>query len=167
HNMKGLYFTLEIKGKNITPADSQNQIFLKVDERVIQFQEAPISEFSKESGLGDRAILEKHRNWERGYLSDMLKTNLKVASEMLTLSSGRVALLWQFSVPEGMNQQVKEQIYLTAVSGDFVLLLNCGVEVGDSIDAAKKYLIETMSTLKVSDKPLDVKAIQEAIRKSQ
>ena len=68
-------------------------------------------------------------------------------------------------MPDGMNQQVKEQLYLTTVSGDFVLLLNCGVELEDNTESAKKYLMETLATLKVSDKPLHVKAIQESIRK--
>ena len=44
-------------------------------------------------------------------------------------------------------------------------MINCALESTDTEALAKKFLLGALATLKVSDKPIDVKAVQEAIRK--
>jgi hypothetical protein len=57
-------------------------------------------------------------------------------------------------MPEGMNQQVNQQLFLTSVIGEQVLILNSGVEKDDSLTNTAKYLTAALSSLKVSGKSI-------------
>jgi len=73
--------------------------------------------------------------------------------------------LWGFPVIGQKVEDVKEQLYLTTISHNHVVLINCAIKCSDTMDSAKAYLMESLSTLNVSDKPIDVKALQDALRK--
>ncbi|MEP6570076.1 MAG: hypothetical protein ABJC10_09900 [Acidobacteriota bacterium] len=80
------------------------------------------------------------------------------------LSNGSDALLWQFDMPEGMNAEAQKQLYLTLVAKDYVLMLNS--ESTSAVPEAdeRKFLLDTIATLKVSPTPIDVKQLSESIR---
>jgi hypothetical protein len=69
-------------------------------------------------------------------------------------------------MPEGMNVEARKQLYLSVVSGDYVVLLNSVVTAAISEETARKFLLDTMATLKFSSTPIDVKKLSESIRKS-
>ena len=68
-------------------------------------------------------------------------------------------------MPDGMNSDAKTQMYLTLVTKDHVLLLNGIVSPTMEDNAVQKFLIETAATLKVSSTPIDMRELQESIRK--
>lgn len=166
YNEGKLHFTIEFIGRELIPVNSE-RIFFKIDGKILQVQIANVEEFLQSSGKNQKEseILEKHREWEQNYLSDLLKSRLQVSSEKVATRLNREGLLWHFQMPEGMNQLVKAQVYVTSVIGDQVLTLNYTVEKEDTIMTAAKYLAEALNTLKVSNKPISVKAIQEEMRK--
>ena len=166
YNEGKLHFTIEFVGRELIPVNSE-RIFFKIDGKILQVQIANVEEFfqSSEKNQKESEILEKHREWEQNYLSDLSKLKLQVSSEKVTTRLYREGLLWHFQMPEGMNQLVKGQVYVTSVIGDQVLTLNYTVEKEDTIMTAAKYLTEALNTPKVSNKPISVKAIQEEMRK--
>lgn len=166
-NVRGLYFTLSLKGKDIKPLNDPEHIFFSVDGMVFQVQLAEIRDFApdaKEKKLNDKSILAAHRDWEAKFLEELLKRKLQVQNFNVRLSSGTDASLWQFDMPEGMNAEAKKQVYLTVVSKDYVMLLNNVVTATTSDDVARKFLLETIATLKISPTPIDVKKLSESIR---
>lgn len=167
YNKNSLHFTIEFAGKDIKPADSE-QIFLSVDNRMLQLQVADVIEVigKEKSKLSNADILTKHRDWERDFLNITLRSQLKVVSEAIKNPAQRDTLFWHFPMPDGMNEQVSEQTFLTTVIGDKILALNYSVNKDDSISNAQKYLQETMNSLKTSDKPILVKKVQEGLRKN-
>jgi hypothetical protein len=168
HNEAGLNFTLALTGKDIQPMDSQDHIFVKIDGRVTQLHTVSIAEFApelKDRKLNDWLLLERHRDWEADYIGNALGTKVKVTSEVLTLNQNRPALFWSFPVPAEVDKQTKSQLYLTVVSGKQVIMINCAVQTNDYEALVRKFMIEAMNTLKLSDKAIDVQAVQEAIRK--
>lgn len=167
-NVRGLYFTLSIKGKEIKPLNDPEHIFFSVDGMVVQIQLASIRDFApdaKEKKLGDKAILAAHRDWESKFMEGLLGKTLKVQVFSVRLSSGSDASLWQFDMPEGMDAEAKKQVYLTVVSKDYVLLLNCVATATISDDEGRKFLLDTIATLKISPTTIDVKKLSESIRK--
>jgi hypothetical protein len=56
------------------------------------------------------------------------------------------ALLWKYDKPK---RRGFEQMYLTTVFGDRVIILNAAVERKDAEDTVQKLLLDTMATLKV------------------
>ena len=169
-NRRTLGFTLSIKGKDIRPLNDPNNIFFTVDGLVFQIQSLPISNFApdaRKNKLDDKSILLAHRDWESKFIEDeLLHSKLTLKSSSEKLSSGIDALLWQFDLPEKLkNPDAKTQMYLTVVAKDYVILLNSVVSASGSETAVRKFLLEVMTSLKVSSEPIDVKKAQEAIRK--
>ena len=73
--------------------------------------------------------------------------------------------MWHAVVPESAKSNVKKQVYLSVVNGDYVLML--GGVVTDTIveSATQQLLLNTIETLKTSDKPTDLQKLRDAIRK--
>jgi hypothetical protein len=166
-NVKDVHFTLSIKGKEIKSLNDPDHIFFSVDGMVFQVQMAAINEFAsdvREKQLNDRAILAAHREWETKFLEDLLKSKLAVRNFNVRLSNGADASLWQYDMPAEANTESTKQVYLTAVNQNYVLLLNVAVTSTVTDEVARKYLLETMATLKRSPETIDVQKLAESIR---
>ena|SRR6202140_2962584 len=169
-NRPGLSFTLSIKGHEIRPMDSGENIFFMVDGLVLQIQSLPISNFApdaKKNKPDDKSILIAHRNWESKFLEESLLHNkLTIQSANEKLANGTEVLVWQFDLPEGLkNGDAQKQIYVTVVAKDYVILLNGVVNETASEAKVRSFLLDKISTLKISPGRFDVKKLQEAIRK--
>jgi hypothetical protein len=139
-----------------------------VDGKVLQIQLAAVRDFApeaKEKKLDDNSILAAHRDWESKFIEELLHSKLQVQNFNAKLSGGSSASLWQFDMPEGMNKEAKKQLYLTVVSKDYILLLNSPATGEVSEQELRKFLLDTIATLKIYPTPLDVKALSESIRK--
>jgi hypothetical protein len=168
-NRADIHFTLAIKGKEIKPLNDPEHIFMSVDGLVFQIQLAAISEFARDANekkLDDKAILAAHRDWETKYLEGLLGKTLKVQVFSGKLSTGSEASLWQFDMPEGMKAEAQKQVFLTVVSKPYVVVLNGGATAAIPDEVTRKFLMDTMATLKISSTPIDVKKLSESIRKS-
>lgn len=167
-NRPDIHLTVLIKGKDIKPLNDTEHVFFNVDGMVFQLQLASVSEFApdaKERQLDDKAILAAHRDWESKFLEGLLGSKLKLKSFNAKLSNNGEASLWQFDMPEGMNAETRKQLYLTVVRGDYVVLLNSTANATISEETARKFLLDTMASLKISATPIDVKKLAESIRK--
>jgi hypothetical protein len=168
-NVRGLYFTLAINGKQVKPIDDPDHIYFMVDGKVLQIQVAEIENFApgaREKKLDDRAILAAHRDWEAKFVEGLLKSKLTVQTFNAKLSNGGDASMWQFDMPESVNEEARKQLYLTIVSKDYVLLLNSPATAEISDVEGRKFLLDTVATLKISPAPIDVKKLSESIRKA-
>jgi hypothetical protein len=166
-NVRGLYFSLGIKGTEIKPLDDPEHIFLKVDGRVLQIQVAAIKNFApdaKEKKLDDKLILAAHRDWESKYIEELIHSKLTVRTFNAKLSNGSDASMWQFDMPAGMSAGgAQKQLYLTLVAKDYVLMLNSEATATVSDADGRKFLLDTIATLKFSPTPIDVKKLSESI----
>ena len=154
-NQPDIHFTLGIKGKDVRPLNSTEHVFFNVDGVVFQVQSVAISEFMKDAQkkkLDDMSILSAHRDWESQFIeSTLLGKRLKVQTVPQKLNNAGVALLWKFEMPvmpEVANSTAKEQIYLSVVSGNHVILLNSAVEGVISESTAQKFLLDTRLIIK-------------------
>lgn len=166
-NVPGLSFSIQLKGKEVKPLNDPEHIFFSVDGRVLQIQLAGIINFApdaKEKKLDDKAILTAHRDWEAKYVEGLLHSKLTVQTFNTKLSNGSDALMWQFDMPKEMNAEAQKQLYLTLVAKDYVLLLNSEATTSTPDAAGRKFLLDTVATLKISSTPIDVKKLSESIR---
>ncbi len=166
-NQAGLYFSISVKGKEIKPLNDPDHIFLNVDGRLLQIQLAGIINFApdaKEKKLDDKAILAAHRDWEAKYIEGLVHSKLTVQTFNTKLSNGADALIWQFDMPKEMNAEAQQQLYLTLVAKDYVLLLNSAATAAVPDADGRKFLLDTVATLKISSSPIDVKKLSESIR---
>ncbi|HEV7747494.1 MAG TPA: hypothetical protein VGO56_21025 [Pyrinomonadaceae bacterium] len=169
-NASGVYFSLALKGAEIKPLDDPEHIFLSVDGRVLQIQLAAIKNFApdaKEKRLDDKAILAAHREWESKYIEQLVHSKLTLRTFNAKLSTGSDASMWQFDMPEGMNAAAQKQLYLTLVAKDYVLMLNSETGAAVSDADGRKFLLDTIATLKFSPTPIDVQKLSESIRSAK
>ena len=166
-NQPGLSFSILLKGKEIKPLNDPEHIFFSVDGRILQIQLAGIINFApdaKEKKLDDKAILAAHRDWEAKYIEDLIHSKLTVRTFNTKLSNGGDAMMWQFDMPKEMNAEAQKQLYLTLVAKDYVLLLNSESTASIQDADGRKFLLDTIATLKISATPIDVKKLSESIR---
>ncbi|HSS22212.1 MAG TPA: hypothetical protein VLL54_19230 [Pyrinomonadaceae bacterium] len=166
-NVKDVHFSLAIKGKEIKPLGDPDHIFFSVDGVVVQVQMAAISEFAKdakERKLDDKAILAAHRDWESKFLEDLLKAKLTVRNFNVRLTNGADASLWQFDMPAATNSETSKQVYLTTVNHDYVLLLNLAVTNAISEADSRKFLLDTIATMKSSPETIDIQKVADSLR---
>lgn len=154
-NQSGNNFTLEIRGQDVRPNNSSRDVYFKADGIVVQIQCAAISQFISGLRPDGRAILRAHRDWESQY-AETTFGKLTVQSSELDLKSGRETLYWKFEVPEKFKDQWKTRLFLTTINGDYVIVLNGIAKTSSEEDQVKRFLIETMATLRVSDKAFDI-----------
>ena len=169
-NREGLHFTLAVKGNQIRHMESPDNILFTVDGRVFQIQSLPIGDFApdaRKNKLDDKSILLAHRDWESAFLqNELLHSKITVRSSNEKLSGGADVLFWAYDLPDQFkNPDAKTQMYLSTVAKDYVILLNSVVSATGSEDSVRKFLLETIKTLKLSNDPFDVDKLQEAIRK--
>lgn len=161
------YYILEINGRDVKQASTERKFF-SVDGMFLQIVDASIKDFvqpAQRQSLDDKAILEAHRDWETKFLEGEYKAKLKTESSWQKLTNGKDALLWAASVPETAKTNVRKQMYLSIVKGDYILLL--GGVATDTIteEATQQLLLRTMQTVKTSDKPADLQKLRDTIRK--
>ena len=165
-NRPDIHFTVAIKGAEVKPMGDPEHVFFNVDGKVLQIQIVQIGEFAadaKAKKLDDKSILAAHREWESQYIEGLLNSKLVVQSSS-TKVNGNEALAWQYDVPATIRADTRKQLYLTMVSGDYVLLINSVATDTISDEVARKFLLDTAATLKTSPTTIDVKKLAEAIR---
>jgi hypothetical protein len=166
-NTHELHFTLAVKGKDIKRANDSDHIFLAVDGKTLQIQVAEIHDFApdaRDKKLDDKAVLAAHRDRESKYIEGLLKSKLTLHSFSVNMSALGPASLWEYDMPEGMNAEAKTEVYVTAVRGDFVVMLNCEATTTTPEVEVRKFLLDTMATLKISSDPIDIQKLSESIR---
>jgi hypothetical protein len=156
-NENGIHFLLHLKGKNVRIMEQPpggGSIAFNADGVVFQVTSAPLSEFAKNARkqkLGDQAILAAYLDWERRYHEQELGTKLTVTSTEQQLPSGTQVLLWKLDIPK---DKASNQLYCTAVCGTQVIILAGVINRKTPESAVQKLLLDTMSTLKVSSRPI-------------
>jgi hypothetical protein len=166
-NNRELHFTLAVKGKDIKQVDDPDHIFLTVDGKPLQVQAAGIREFApnaKEKKLDDKAVLAAHREWESKYIGELLKSKLALKSFSVNMSALGTGSLWEFDMPAGINSEAKTEVYMTVVCGEYVVMLNCEATATTPETEVRKFLLDTIGTLKTSSEPIDAQKVSESIR---
>lgn len=155
----GTSFTLELRGKVIHSIDDPPQgtdVGIKlmthmVDGVIVQIRSAAINQFAPkaaEQKLSNQSILAAHRDWEIEASERALGEKLTVKSAEQQSSIGKV-LLWKYEKPK---QRGFEQMFVTAVLGGNVVILNAPVEDKTAESTVEKRLLDAMSTLRIFDR---------------
>jgi uncharacterized protein involved in high-affinity Fe2+ transport len=166
-NQPNNYYVLEINGKDVRQTSTERKFF-SVDGMFLQIVDAAIGDVvqaAQRQKMNEREILEAHRDWEAKFMEGEYKAKLKVEHSWQKLNNGKDALLWHASLPETATGNVKKQVYLSVVQGDYVLMLGGAVTDTYGERVTQLLLLNTMQTLKTSNKPTDLQKVRDAIRK--
>ena len=164
-NEPGNYYTLEIPGRQFEPVQGQ-ALWFKVDGKFFQVITTPKKQFEKPGASDARSILAAHMTWETDHIGGLLKSKVSPVSATVKLPNGYEALSWSFDMPKvAAEQTARRQLYLTVVKRDHVFLVNSAVLGTDDEKVISKFLLDALSTLKASDKPLPLATAAEMVKK--
>lgn len=160
----GLYFTLDIPGKTITPLsqpDSPN-IYLMVDGRTFQVAIIALADFNGDASKPDAETLKRYVAYEKEYWSKQA-VNFQVTPQKL--STGRDAAAWSFALSPELKAEtlkngghpVSSNEMLSFRSGKFIVSLGSAVEAKFTKDEIRKFLLQIAATLHESDTPMALK----------
>jgi hypothetical protein len=158
-NQPGNNFTLEIKGKDVRPNNSTKDVYFKADGIIIQIQCAATSQFIKapRQPLRDpETVLIAHRDWESQYVGSFFGHQPNVQSVAQKSSDGRESLYWKLDIPENFKPPGKTRLFLTTINGEYVIVLTSVLMSSEEEQRVRKFMFDTLATLKVSAKPFDV-----------
>ncbi len=157
-------FTLEIRGKEIEIINEGNNRMFVVDEKLLHIVQADTKAFiSANEKLSEEESLEKHKVWESEYRSQAFKTKLELKMEKVTVKDFKT-MFWGYTRPLA-NEEYDRDYLLTKIIGKDVLALNTSIYIGEKVSDYQKFLVDTLSTLKISDEPFDVQKLTEEFRK--
>src|SRR5258708_7009814 len=156
-NEPGNNFTVEIKGKTVERVPNKNLAFM-IDGKFLQIVTALDKDFltdtQKQQKLDERTTLLAHRDWELKYLEQTVGEKLTVDSEEISIPNSKPALIWTFPVPPKDRDKVKKQVFLSVCKAESVLVLNGAVTSDADENVVRRFLLETVATLKIREKPL-------------
>jgi hypothetical protein len=157
-------FTMEIRGKDIEVVNEGNNRMFIVDEKLLNIVQVDTKNFvSASEKLTEEQILEKHKAWESEFRSQAFKTKLELKTEPVTVKDFK-AMLWGYRRPLA-NEEYDRDYLLTKLIGKEVLALNTSLYTGEKLADYQKFLVETLSTLKISSEPFDVQKLTEEFRR--
>jgi hypothetical protein len=160
-------FTIELKGKEVTPAkDTQIPMFF-VDGRLVQIITVDIQHFvaSNKPDANEEDTLEAHKIWESDYLATQYGEKLKLESEKLVLNNIKT-LFWGFKRPSA-NESFDRDYFLSTVFGTKVLALSSPIKPSEFVAEYRSLLTGIMSTIKISSQPFDILKISEDLKKGK
>ncbi len=157
-------YTFEIRGKDIEEIKGGSNPTFVVDEKLLQIIQVDTKFFvSGNEKLTEEEILERHKVWESDYLSGQFGKKLELRSEKVTVKDFKT-MFWGYQRPTE-NTEYDRDYLLTRVIGNNILALTVSLYVGDKVSDYQKFLVETIGTVKIGDKPFDVKKLSEEILK--
>ena len=167
-NQPDIHFSFGVKGKDVRLMDrpETGSIPFNVDGVVFQIQTVATSKFVKNArkqNLSDGSILLAHRDWELQYLEQTAGGKLNVTSTPQKLNNGSQALIWKYDKPK---KRGSEQMYLTVVSGANVVMLNGVISGRNTESVVRQLLLNTVSTLTVSRRPIDPLKLRESLQRN-
>jgi len=162
-------YSLEFKGEKFEPVESDHPVFT-VDGRLIQVVSVPHKNYwTAKAGAKkeptDDELLESHKIWESDYLGTALKAKLSTTSEIFDIERKRKVMYWSFPMPKELESDYSHQIFLTTLIGKDILGLNASPKTAAEQKSYREYLVQTMNTLKISDKPFNIKELQLLLKK--
>jgi hypothetical protein len=143
-----------------------------IDGKLVQVVSVPNENYWKpkkdsQKTPTDDELLESHKIWESDYLGGELGAKLSVKSEVFEIERKRKVMFWTFPMPKELNSDYSHQVFLTTLIDKDILGLNASPTKDDEQKMYREYLIEAMNTLKVSEKPFNIKQLRALLQKAE
>jgi hypothetical protein len=135
---------------------TESRKIIHVDNYDLQCVIVSKSTYAKEEDNTDLKVLTRYAMAEITWQSEQMKSKLMLNAHKEELASGKSILIWSFEMPEGANKDVLNQVYANIVIGDKIFGLGCPRYKDQSMKEIKKFLTETISTLKEYKKEKEV-----------
>jgi hypothetical protein len=171
-NVSGKLYNIEITGKKFDVYDGPE---FNVDGRGLKLQTVNKNELlgsRVNQRVDDRTVLRLYHDQYGSTLFIRMKFRPMADPEFLKLNDGNEALWWSYFDPtvakDDMDFTVKE-FCLSAVKGNWIFLLKSSLTHADTDtdEAIRQFLVKTLNTLKLRDKPLSLEDAAKLVKQGK
>ena len=145
-NKLDLFFYIDYKGGTVKTTERQNVFF--VNETMLQVLALDKKKFE---GKNDIEVLKNQAQPEIDYISDYIKTKLKVKFETIQIGKRTDCLLWSYEMPEKVSKEVKSQLYISFIHKDAIVGVNIAQFSNQSFEEVLDFLKKLVENIEFSD----------------
>ncbi|OJJ23763.1 hypothetical protein BKI52_05280 [marine bacterium AO1-C] len=140
------HYTLKLNGKIQT---TPRKTLVVVNTNALQYLLLDKQPYAKAAEKkGDLRILIKQATKELEFFSAQFKKQLKAQMQKIVLDNKKEALLWWYEMPEGMNESIIQQVFLSVVINDKILGVASVQAKDQKFEDIKGFLVTVLNTLK-------------------
>jgi len=165
-NERESFFTIEVKGANVSPRWTNGVSSYSVDGNLLQVFNYPISNFVEAGNSVEKesAMLELFQKNEYEIHKEKYGAELEVLSKLDKNAKGKEYLYWSFPVPSNFKQRegakkIMEEHYLSVICNKQVVNLRSVSMEGESKEEIQQMLKKTVETLVVEDERIDLNSV--------
>ncbi|NQY07114.1 MAG: hypothetical protein HRT68_13235, partial [Flavobacteriaceae bacterium] len=142
---KNINYTLKIIG-NVASTERKNVI--SVNNNALQYLVVDKTNYIIEGKTKtELEILANYVSREVNYMSGQFKTKLEAQMQKAPLSSEKNVIVWWYKMPDGMNEQVDNQLFASIIIGDKIFGIASPQFRNQEFDDVKDFLMDVISTL--------------------
>lgn len=152
-------YTIKIRG-DVKTTESKNVI--SVDMYALQYLIVDTNNYMIEGKtLTELQILANYVSSEVNYMSRQFQTKLEAQMQKAPLSSDKDVLIWWYKMPEGMNEQVSNQLFASIIIDNKIFGLASPQFIDQKFENIRDFLMDNISTLKKVKNKRDLKKLCE------
>jgi hypothetical protein len=145
YNFPNSHFTIRVEGERVTPAKQPFVFF--VDNRALQLVHVNLKDIGNFAGCNNlEDSLKFHQQYELDYLTRTMHAELVLESRETSRVGSKLFLFWQYNLPPEMKAQLEQQIQLTTIVGDKLLMLKTAGTKQEKVSDLNKWLENFAST---------------------
>jgi len=165
------HFQFDLKCDEFKPIEASNMIFM-VDDFLFQITPVPLEEIigKNHKKYNDSLALLYHFAYEARTIRNSIIGKYKIIPEFITSEKGKLLYLWYFDMPkpafdetDSLSHNVVKQMYATGRFGNYILMLSSALIAENNPENVRKTFIETLSSVRVSDAPIDPEAVRQEL----
>jgi hypothetical protein len=150
-------YTLKIPG---TVSTTERKNVISVNNKALQYVVVEKKNYIIEGKTStELEILANYVSNEVSYISRQFKTKLEAQMQKAPLSNEKDVVIWWYKMPDGMNEQVSNQLFVSIIIGDKIFGVASPQFTYQKFEEVRDFLMDIISTLKNVDKKKDLKNI--------
>lgn len=126
---------------------SEYQNLISVNRYALQHLVVDKSSFRQDDQGTEMELLIAYVLSETEYLSLQFGRELDVQMEKVRLSDGSEALTWNYAMPEGMNENVKNQLYVNLIRDEYIIGFASPQFSDQNFEKVSDFLMDVADTL--------------------
>ncbi len=140
-------YAVKLSGKSQT---TERFHVIAVNDYALQYLIVEKSNYIKEGeDNSDLKVLIRYALSEAEFLSEQFKAKINLQMIKAPLSQDKDVLIWYYEMPQGMNEQVKFQLYSNIIIGDKIIGFASPQFSDQKFESVRDFLMDIISTLKV------------------
>ena len=152
---ENINYTLKIIG---AVATTERDNVISVNNYALQYLIVGMDNYDNEASTAtELEILANFVSSEVSYISGQFETKLEAQMQKAPLSNEKDVIVWWYKMPDGMNEQVTNQLFVSIIIGNHIFGIASPQFTDQKFEKVRDFLMDVISTLQKVNKKKDLK----------